>query len=466
MTKMTVSLTCTKDPKRMVEVASYFQKNPDEVCTFDVSNFTTDGAEISLGSVDFFRWVGMTVQIVKIVNGDSIQIFPPCMNTNEADNIKEIDLRSLSSLKSISSSFFCNLTSLSELDLFGMKHLESIGDDFLSGCTSIKKVTFPEKCVVTTIGNRFLSSCSSLIYFDLSRFTKLTVVGDSFLSNCGVLLVDTTQLEKVTLGNKAFENTVITEQLKGCFQQSETSQLLEERKQDGLNDSLREPVNAQPLQKPPAVFGACGESNLQQGFGKPPKQRKAKFFTLGQSPQAPRPAGFSFGQQKPSLPFGQTLGQAEFGQQPQPLFGQTESGKKQPTFQMPPFREMPSASGEAGLGQQQQPQPVFGQALGQAGFGQQPQPLFGQAESGKKWPMFQMLPLPGMPSASGEQQAVFGKQQPQKSEGFDLRKELIKENPLATAKATRAKIFSVVKKLENLESVMNNLSSNINAIKS
>eukprot|EP01064_Diplonema_japonicum_P033311 TRINITY_DN6522_c1_g2_i8.p1 TRINITY_DN6522_c1_g2~~TRINITY_DN6522_c1_g2_i8.p1 ORF type:complete len:534 (+),score=81.24 TRINITY_DN6522_c1_g2_i8:98-1603(+) len=109
----------------------------------------------------------------------------PLKNLKEVDgflngsSVTDIDLSSLSSLRSAGNSFLAGCLSLGSVDLSPLTGLEIVGASFLAGCTSLHQVnlTLPR---LRTIGKGFMQGCVALIEIDLSSLTSVEYVADGF----------------------------------------------------------------------------------------------------------------------------------------------------------------------------------------------------------------------------------------------------------------------------------------------
>lgn len=93
------------------------------------------------------------------------------------EDIKEIDFRKVSHLKTIQQGLFKDLDNITSIVL--PEGVTFVEDGAFSNCSSLRRIVFPS--TIEAINGGFATNCPSLCDVDLSRVYKMTLLDDNFL---------------------------------------------------------------------------------------------------------------------------------------------------------------------------------------------------------------------------------------------------------------------------------------------
>ena len=124
-----------------------------------------------------------------------------------AENDRIVKVSMADSVKKIEDRVFQYCHNLSEIQL--SKNLESIEEEAFYECTSLKKISLPEK--ITEIKAMTFYDCSLLEEVELSNSGNLKKIDDFAFSDCESLKKINIPEGVTDIGNRAFENTALTE---------------------------------------------------------------------------------------------------------------------------------------------------------------------------------------------------------------------------------------------------------------
>ena len=176
-----------------------------------------DDGSISLGFSNV-----KTIGAKFLARGDNLKSIDlsTLTNLNEIGNqflsrcikIKQIDLTPLKQLKKIDTHFAHYCSDLESVDLSGLNNLNSIGNDFLVNCTKLKEVKLDGLTNLEKIGTGFLARCPLVEKIDLTGCPKLCKIGPNLLfgSNNNVKII-CTELQKqfILINNPSLANKIV-----------------------------------------------------------------------------------------------------------------------------------------------------------------------------------------------------------------------------------------------------------------